>query len=449
MKKSLLGFSGFMLIFLALSSVAFAETCTEYLYPPGTSDTHRIDAYIFHSLASKNGFAYTCFYDGYPDSYNQLQCFELGASIYNHPVNRSRIFLPVSSSRIVLMDDYAVLAMGSLGLGLVGISNPDQMSDVSLTATGDVCRDLALLGADHVVTAEWSAVRIYDLRDPAAPVEISGVALSQARTVAVAGDLVLVACGNLGLAIVDISNPSMPSLVKQFPVGGFVDRVAAEGNLVYLTGYLIGLVTVDVSTPTTPHVVDTLPLVGEPEAIVIRGGYAYIPVDEAVTVIPELPDFDAMALVRLNKTGTPAVIDYYFPDWDYSVIALGDDMVLLGGDITRDITLAQLQCPDVSDVPVSPATNLSLSPPWPNPFNPRVNVRFNLPEDLAGQLRVHDLRGNLIAEIWRGTGTGREMNAVWNGVDQAGRACPSGTYAFILSDLAGRQSNRVTGTLLR
>jgi len=299
------------------------------------------------------------------------------------------------------------------------------------------------------VSAEWSAVRIYDLRDPAAPVEISGVTLSQARTIAVAGDLVFVACGNLGLAIVDISNSSTPSLVKQFPVGGFVDRVAAEGNLVYLTGYLIGLVTVDVSTPATPHVVDTLPLVGEPEAIVIRGGYAYILVEEAVTVIPEVPDFDAMALVRLNKTGTPEVVEYFFPDWDYSVIALGDDMVLLGGDIRSDLSLAQLQCPDVSGVPVPPATNLSLSQPWPNPFNPRVNVRFSLPEDLAGHLRVHDLRGNLIAEVWRGTGTGREMNAVWNGTDKEGRACPSGTYAFILSDLAGRHSNRVTGTLLR
>jgi hypothetical protein len=168
-----------------------------------------------------------------------------------------------------------------------------------------------------------------------------------------------------------------------------------------------------------------------------------------VTVIPELPDFDAMALVRLNKTGPPAVVDYYFPREDYSVIALGDDMVLLGGDIDPRITLAWLQCPDVSDVPVSPAANLSLSTPWPNPFNPRVNVRFSLPEDLAGHLRVHDLRGNLVAEIWRGTGTGREMNAVWNGTDKEGRACPSGTYAFILSDQAGRHSNRVTGTLLR
>ncbi len=449
MGKSLLGFSIFMLLILGFSPVVLAETCTEYLDPPGDSYSYSINAHVLYSMASGNGFVYTCLHDGTQDSRSMLKCNELGSSISNIPSYRSFIFLPTPSSGIVLMDDYAVMAMGSLGLGLVEISNPDLMSEVSLTPTGDVCRDLALLGTDHVVTAEWSAVRIYDLRDPTAPVGISGVAVTQARTVAVSGDLVFVACGNLGLAIVDISNPSAPTFVKQVPVGGFVDQVAAEGNLVYLTGYLVGLVTVDVSTPSTSHIVDTLPLSGEPIAIVIRGGYAYIPVKEAVTVNPERPDYDAMALVRLNGTDLPTVVDYFFPYEGYSTIALGDDMVILGAENLYDLTLAQLQCPDVSDVPISPATQLSLATPWPNPFNPRVSVRFSLPENLQGRLRVHDLRGNLVAEVWRGTGTGRDMNAVWNGTDKAGRACPSGTYAFVLSDLEGRQSSRVTGTLLR
>lgn len=437
MKKSLSGFAVFMLVILAPSPGTLAETCTEYLDPPGDSYSYSINARVLYSMASGNGFVYTCLHDGTPDSRSMLKCNELGSSISNNPSFGSFIFLPTPSSGIVLMDDYAVLAMGSLGLGLVDVSNPDLMTEVSLTATGDGCRDLALVGTDHVVTAEWSAVRIYDLRDPTAPVEISGVAVTQARTVAVSGDLVFVACGNLGLAIVDISNPSAPAFVKQVPVGGFVDEVAAEGNLVYLTGYLVGLVTVDVSTPAASHVIDTLPLSGEPIAIVIRAGYAYIPVE------------DAMALVRLNGTDTPTVVDYFFPYEGYSTIALGDDMVILGAENLYNLTLAQLQCPDLSDVPVSPAMQISLAAPWPNPFNPRVNVRFSLPEDLAGRLRVHDLRGNLVAEIWRGTGTGRKMKTVWNGTDKAGRACPSGTYAFILSDLEGRQSNRVTGTLLR
>ncbi len=85
----------------------------------------------------------------------------------------------------------------------------------------------------------------------------------------------------------------------------------------------------DVSTPATSYVVDTLPLSGEPIAIVTRGGYAYILVE------------DAMALVRLNGTGTPMVVDYFFPYEGYSTIALGDDMVILGAENLYDLTLAQ------------------------------------------------------------------------------------------------------------
>jgi hypothetical protein len=93
--------------------------------------------------------------------------------------------------------------------------------------------------------------------------------------------------------------------------------------------------------------------------------------------------------------------------------------------------------------------DLTLSDPWPNPFNPRVHLRFRLADGLTGRLRVHDLRGHLVADLWEGVGTGRETSVVWNGVDQMGRACPSGTYGFILSDSSGRQGSRVTGTLLR
>ena len=434
---------------LVLAQGVSAERCTDYLAPPGTSyEFHLADAILYHSFASRDNYVYACLTP--LGSAPILCCFDLGHQIFDAPVYTGQLGLPTTPNRIVLRGDFAVLPMGSLGLGLVDLSTPDQPANLSLTATGDVCRDLALLGSDHVVTAEWSALKIYDLQDPASPEEIGAVTLTQARTVAAADGFAFVACGNLGLAIVDVSNPSVPFLVTQYPVGGFIDQVALEGNRVYLSGYLLGLVTLDVTTPASPLVVDILPLDGEAEAFVIQGGYAYITVGEAMEIFPGAPYFDAMALVRLNRFGTPTLVDYYFPAIDYSAIGLGDDRLFIGdGSASAGLIQARLQCPDLSDIPDSQPTNFTLSAPWPNPFNPRVSIRFSLPEGRPGQIRVHDLRGHLVTDIWSGVGDGLETTVTWNGTDSAGRACPSGTYGFTLTDRASGRTRRLTGTLLR
>jgi hypothetical protein len=351
---------------------------------------------------------------------------------------------------MVLMGDQALMAMGASGIGVVDISNPDLLPSLSLIPSSDVCRSLALLGPHHVVTAEWSALRIYGLADPADPQVLGSVSLSQARAVAIGGDFAYVACGNLGLAVVDISNPAAPSLVVQYPVGGFVDQVAVVGSRVYMTGYLIGMVTLDVTVPAAPSVVHLLALDGEPASILTKDGYAYILVEEAIPVIQGMPDFDAMALVRLNQTSTPALVDYFYVTLNFSALGFGSDRIFLGeGEGTADLIQAPVQCPDLSDVPEPPVAGIFLAPPWPNPFNPLVNIRLKMSPGESGQLRVHDLRGNLVGVIWRGTGTGNEVTAIWDGTDHAGRACPSGNYRFVLSGGEEAIFAQTSGTLLR
>jgi hypothetical protein len=317
-----------------------------------------------------------------------------------------------------------------------------------MTATNNVCRDIALLGTDQLVSAEWSSLNIYDIQNPLSPQEMSWVSISQARTVAVANGMAYMACGNLGLGIVDVSNPYSPQFVIQYPVGGFVDKVAATENRVYLTGYLEDLVVVDVTTPASPSILTTMPLVGEAEGIALRDGYAYILVNEAD--LPQQPVLDHLVLINLNEPNLPFLVGYFFPRPNYSSLSIGDDRVFMGEfEFTANIFMAPLQCPGISDVPGSPALDISLSTPWPNPFNPRVNLWFNLPEGVSGQLRVHDLRGRMVAEIWQGTGTGLPTRVSWSGTDKTGKTCPSGAYGFVLTDQAGGYSTRVSGTLLR
>lgn len=72
----------------------------------------------------------------------------------------------------------------------------------------------------------------------------------------------------------------------------------------------------------------------------------------------------------------------------------------------------------------------------PNPFNPRTEIHFDLPRAGPVELDIHDAGGRLVRRLVDGihfeAGPGV---AVWDGVDDQGRALPSGLYlARIRSD---------------
>lgn len=64
----------------------------------------------------------------------------------------------------------------------------------------------------------------------------------------------------------------------------------------------------------------------------------------------------------------------------------------------------------------------------PNPFNPRVTVRFATTRALEARLEVYDLAGRLVRTLSAGSLAAGEHTALWDGRDEAGRAAPSGVY---------------------
>jgi len=100
-----------------------------------------------------------------------------------------------------------------------------------------------------------------------------------------------------------------------------------------------------------------------------------------------------------------------------------------------------------SGIPTStpPArSGLVLREPSPNPFNPRVSLRFHL--DLGGhvQLAVYDQRGRLVRTLLDREMPAGENRVVWDGKDQNGRAAASGVYSVVLSGGGERRSRKAT-----
>jgi hypothetical protein len=77
---------------------------------------------------------------------------------------------------------------------------------------------------------------------------------------------------------------------------------------------------------------------------------------------------------------------------------------------------------------------LALDPAWPNPANPGVTVRFRAAPAENITVRIMDLRGRLVSELYQGPGTGDWQHLIWNGRTDAGAAAASGLYLIRLEN---------------
>jgi hypothetical protein len=103
---------------------------------------------------------------------------------------------------------------------------------------------------------------------------------------------------------------------------------------------------------------------------------------------------------------------------------------------------------DVNDVtaPARPQ-GLSLGAPWPNPFNPAVNVELTLEHPALVNARVYDVAGRLVRNLAAGPMGAGSHRLVWDGLSDEGRPAASGVYLLRVED--GRQGREARMTLLR
>ena len=143
--------------------------------------------------------------------------------------------------------------------------------------------------------------------------------------------------------------------------------------------------------------------------------------------------------------------------WDFEtvaegvtpVVALSADISDINGDWYTGVSLGPTTIivgDPLSAVPDIPGLRGELRL-WPNPFNPRTEIGFDL--DRAGwvALTVYDVRGRQVAILYEGTTSAGPFSSSWDGLDAHGLAQPGGVYLFSLETSAGRTATR--GVLLK
>jgi hypothetical protein len=95
-------------------------------------------------------------------------------------------------------------------------------------------------------------------------------------------------------------------------------------------------------------------------------------------------------------------------------------------------------------VPAFPALTIKASP---NPFNGSTTITLGVPEELAVDIRVYDIRGRFVRRIASVSCPGGTHPFVWDGRDGAGRRVAGGVY--MAKAVAGKMSASAKILLLR
>jgi hypothetical protein len=106
---------------------------------------------------------------------------------------------------------------------------------------------------------------------------------------------------------------------------------------------------------------------------------------------------------------------------------------------------APLHCPAISAAGEPPPASALALNAWPNPFNPRTTLAFELPAAAPVSLVVYDLAGRRVRTLAAGEVLGAGAHTrTWLGRDDRGRAVASGVYLYRLEAGAQRATRRVT-----
>ncbi|MBC8194108.1 MAG: endonuclease [FCB group bacterium] len=113
--------------------------------------------------------------------------------------------------------------------------------------------------------------------------------------------------------------------------------------------------------------------------------------------------------------------------------------------IIDDFTVTQYDPVSVDETAKLTPTNLTLSPAYPNPFNPEVTLSFQVNEATESiQIQIFNIQGQLVDTPVQNAYSAGAYSMTWQGNTQLGEPLPSGIYLVKLSNSQESLFQRVT-----
>jgi hypothetical protein len=242
--------------------------------------------------------------------------------------------LPGFQNAVEVAGSYAFLASGAAGLSVADVTNLAQPVLAARLATPGSANDVRVSGTVAYV-AEDSGLLLVDVTDPTHPARLGSLAIPGGRQVRLAvggGGLVYLVDLTFGLRVVNAGNPLQPVQVGSLALPGTPRAVSLGGTGLGGFGlagsYAVvacgdgGVAVVDVSDPTAPRQVGSTPP-DQPRAgsVTVRGHYAYVATGEAAV-------YGGLHVVELADPTNPVEVGASENDLGVTRVALEDGFAL-------------------------------------------------------------------------------------------------------------------------
>jgi hypothetical protein len=274
------------------------------------------------------------------------------------------------------------------------------------------------LRGDVLYAIEWDGFRVYDLSIPDMPTPVGDDYLQTHHfSTLVQGGNYLYAFSS-DLYIFDLLDPLAPVQQSTVSLSEYIRGGTVADGILYLAGST-GLLIYDLATPTNPTLLSQLAL-GDCRDVAVSGETAYVTSDDA-----------GLVAVDVSEASLPVLLGYFHAGSDAKVVKTGNGYVYALSE--HELTVLELQCPSPSGVgngtlPDNLSPKMHFVPPYPNPFNPVTNLRFELDQAGPVELAIFDGAGRLLRTLVNEYRESGSHIVQWDGRDETGAVVSAGIY---------------------
>ena len=182
----------------------------------------------------------------------------------------------VLSMDVALVGQTAYVADWDAGLQIIDVRNPQQPAIISSADTPGDALSVVVVDNTAYVAAGNSGLQVIDVSNTSKPVYLGSIQTDdRAYDVSVENNLAYIAAGNLEIA--DIGNITRSSTIGMLPTPpGSARGVTVVNTTAYIADYDLGLHIIDISDPAVPVLRSTLSLPGNALDVAVSGNTAYV-----------------------------------------------------------------------------------------------------------------------------------------------------------------------------